>query len=176
MIARLRDLTFTANGSQILSLNLEGDFREGFDKLKDKALDVEIKPYKPKRSRDANAYLWVICQKIAEDQGIGAVEVYRREIEDVGVYTDVSLPRDTVERFAAEWERKGLGWFCRIVDDDFLVGCARVRCYYGSSTYNTAEMSRLINATVDDARALGIETASYSELALLLDQWEDKRK
>ena len=175
MIARLRDLMFTANGRQILSLDIEGDFREGFDKLKDKQLDVEIKPHRVKRSRNANDYLWVLCTKIAEDQGIGAVEVYRKEIAEVGVFTDVSMPAGTVERFASEWERKGLGWFCRIVDDDFLAGCKRVRCYHGSSTYNTAEMSRLINATVEDARALGIETATLSELALLLDNWEEKR-
>ena len=175
MIARLRDMMFTSNGRQILSLDLEGDFREDFDKFKDKLLDVDVKIHRVKRSKNANDYLWVLCDKIAQDQGIGAVEVYRKEIEEVGVYTDVSIPGSTVERFAAEWSRKGLGWFCKVVDDDFLVGCKRVRCYYGSSTYNVQEMSRLINATVEDARALGIETATPAELALLLTEWETKK-
>ncbi len=175
MIARLRDLMFTSSGRQILSLDLEGDFREDFDKLKDKPLDLELKIHREKRSKNANSYLWCLCQKIAEDQGIGAVEVYRKEIEEVGAYTDMTLTISAIDRFAHEWERKGLGWFCKIVDDDFLMGCKRVRCFYGSSTYDTAEMSRLINATVEDARALGIETATPAELALLLDNWEAKK-
>lgn len=175
MKARLRDLMFTSNGRQILSLDLEGDFREEFDKLKDKPLDLELKIHREKRSKNANSYLWVLCGKIAESQGIGSVEVYRKEVEEVGVYTDMTIAVNAIERFNTEWERKGLGWFCRIVDDDFLLGYKRVRCFYGSSTYDVAEMRRLINATVEDARALGIETATPAELALLLDNWRDRK-
>ena len=50
MIAALRDMTFDAKGRAILSLTLEGDFREEFDKLHGKRLDMTLKEYKPKRS------------------------------------------------------------------------------------------------------------------------------
>lgn len=175
MRAKLRELMFTKSGRQILSLDIEGDFREGFDKLADKLLDVELKVHRERRSKNANDYLWVLCTKIAESQGIGAVEVYRKQIEEVGVFEDMAIREEKVKRWCEVWAERGIGWFCRVVDNSYP-GYKRVRCYYGSSTYNTAEMSRLINNTIDDARALGIETASLSELALLLDNWEEKKK
>ena len=175
MKARLRDLMFAANGKQIVSFDIEGDFRESFDKFKGEILDVEVKKHREKRAKNANDYMWVLCEKIAQNQGIGAVEVYRKEIQNVGVFSDFAVTAGAVERFSREWERKGLGWFCRIVDDDFLVGCKRVRCFFGSSTYTTEEMHRLITAIVEEARALGIETATPSELALLIEDW-GKRK
>ena len=72
MRAELRDLTFSAKGKQILSLTLEGDFREKFDELNGKPLEVEIKRYRKKRSKNANDYLWTLCTKIAENRGIRA--------------------------------------------------------------------------------------------------------
>ena len=69
MRGRLRDMTFTADGRQIVSLVIEGDFREQFDKLKDADLDIEVKKHRERRSKNANDYLWVLCEKIAKEQG-----------------------------------------------------------------------------------------------------------
>ena len=44
-------------------------------------------------------------------------------------------------------------------------------CTDGSSTYDTAQMSRLIDLAVQDCKALDIETATPQELSLLLDRW-----
>ena len=49
------------------------------------------------------------------------------------------------------------------------------RVYYvmrGSHTYNTAEMSRLIDGTVSEAKALGIETLSPDELERMKQAWK----
>jgi hypothetical protein len=46
-------------------------------------------------------------------------------------------------------------------------GCTNVILYYGSSTYNTAQMSLLIDHLVQDAKALGIETMTPQELEAL---------
>jgi hypothetical protein len=43
--------------------------------------------------------------------------------------------------------------------------------YYGSSTYDTAQMSRLINNIIEECRQLGIETKSEEEVQSLLRQW-----
>lgn len=174
MRAELRDLTFSAKGEQILTLTLEGDFRERFDELKDKPLEVDIKRYRAKRSKNANDYLWTLCTKIAEDQGVSPEEVYRKEIREVGVYEPLPVREDCLERFKQAWEKKGIGWFVVLVDDSFP-GYKKVHAYYGSSTYNTAEMSRLIKNTIEDAKSLGIETATPSELALLMDAWQKQK-
>jgi hypothetical protein len=52
-----------------------------------------------------------------------------------------------------------------------LEGCTNVILYYGSSTYDTAQMSRLINIIVEECRQLGIETKSKEEVESLLRQW-----
>ena len=43
--------------------------------------------------------------------------------------------------------------------------------YYGSSTYDTATMSRLINNIVADCEAVNIDTKTPSEIANLLSLW-----
>ena len=51
-------------------------------------------------------------------------------------------------------------------------GCVNVILYYGSSTYDTAQMSRLIELIIQDCKALDIETATPAELSLLLERWD----
>ena len=174
MRAELRDLTFSANGKQILTLNIEGDFRERFDELKGNPLEVEIKKHSKKRSKNANDYLWTLCTKIAENQGISPEEVYRKEIREAGVFEPLAIREDRVERYSQAWAKKGIGWFTVLVDDSFP-GYKKIFAYYGSSIYNTAEMSRLIKNTVEDAKVLGIETSTPEELALLLDGWKQQK-
>lgn len=53
-------------------------------------------------------------------------------------------------------------------DDDSYI----VRCYFGSSTYNTKEMSDLIHGTVSDAESLGIDTITPEELERMLAIWK----
>lgn len=45
--------------------------------------------------------------------------------------------------------------------------------YYGSSTYDTAQMSRLINIIVEECKAQGIETRTPDEISKLVSLWGD---
>ena len=57
---------------------------------------------------------------------------------------------------------------------EYSDGCEWVRFAFmrGSHTYNTAEMSRLIDGTVAEAKQLGIETLPPSELERMKAAWE----
>ena len=66
MIGRLKDLSFTRNGEQIIAITVKSDVSELFDELKDFDIDIEIKRHRVKRSLDANSYCWVLCSKIAD--------------------------------------------------------------------------------------------------------------
>lgn len=46
--------------------------------------------------------------------------------------------------------------------------------YYGSSSYNTAEMSKLIELIVQECKQLGIETKPQKEIDSLLESWGKK--
>lgn len=71
---------------------------------------------------------------------------------------------------AETWQKNGTGWLTEVVDST-LDGCKKVFAYYGSSTYDTKEMSRLIDSVIQDCMALQIETITPSELDMLLKEW-----
>ncbi len=52
-----------------------------------------------------------------------------------------------------------------------IEGCVNVVLYYGSSTYDTKQMSSLIDQLIFDAKELGIETATPQELARYKEEW-----
>ncbi len=76
------------------------------------------------------------------------------------------------EDFKRIWERQGLGFLVQEVSRKDK--CIRVNCYYGSSTYNTKEMSLLIELLVQQAKELNIETKPQAEINSLLESWDKK--
>lgn len=143
-------------------------------------LSIKAEKKRKKRSLDANDYLWVLCTKIAEKLQDGKTmvtkeEVYRKHIEAVGKYEPLAIAEEAVERFSQVWQRNGTGWLVKVVDSK-LNGCKKVFAYYGSSVYNTKEMSRLIDSVIEDCRALNIETMPPTELDMLLNEWGRKNE
>ena len=66
---------------------------------------------------------------------------------------------------------KGVGWVCEILGESKLDGYTNVITYYGSSTYDSLQMSRLINLIQEECKQYGIEVMTQAELALLMDGW-----
>ena len=141
---------------------------------KDKLLQVKIKQYRQKRSLDANAYCWILAQKIAEVIGNTKEFVYKRAIRQVGQFEIVPIKDDAVERWIKNWESKGLGWQSIIMGDSKLKGYTNTINYFGSSTYNTKEMSILLEEIVHQAKELGIDTMTDTEKKQLIEMWENK--
>ncbi len=142
---------------------------------KGKELSVEVKQYRHKRSLDANSYCWVVCQKIAEAIRATKEEVYRKAIREVGQFEIVPIKAEAVERWIECWNSKGIGWFSEIMEDSKLTGYKKVISYYGSSVYNSLEMSALIDYIVQDAKELGIEVMTPDELSLIKQEWETQK-
>lgn len=78
------------------------------------------------------------------------------------------------EKLCQGWEKNGLGWLAETFPSK-LPGCVNVTLYYGSSTYDTKQMSRLIDNIVQDCQAVGIETLTPDKLALLVEEWGDAK-
>lgn len=174
MKGRLLDLSFTLNGKQRLVIELDDDFRQDFAALKDHDVRVEIKKWRKKRSLDANAYAWVLIDKIAQATGVPKTEVYRQAIREIGGVSDiVAVPDNAVDKFREGWSKQGIGWQTEILDSK--PGYKRIVVYYGSSTYDTKQMSALIDSLVQEAQALGIETLPPAEIARLNSQWEERQ-
>lgn len=133
--------------------------------------NYEIERQRKKRSIDANNMCWAACEEIAKAVGIDKEDVYRRNIRAVGVYEPLPIKAEAVEEFQRRWKAKGVGWFADVIDDSKIKGYKLVFAYYGSSTYTTKEMARLIDEIIQDARTVGIEIMSDREKSLLLEEW-----
>lgn len=168
MKGRLKDITRNLNGSWNLTMTVDGDVRGAWDKYHDTDIDVEIKRHREKRSLDANAYCWVLVDKIAEKMHLDKVEVYREAIKDIGGVSQIVCVQDVaVEALRRGWEMHGIGWQTDTMPSK-IKNCTNVILYYGSSTYDTHQMSQLIDHIVQDAKALGIETLTPRELEAML--------
>lgn len=141
---------------------------------KDK-LSVEIKKCRNKRSLDANSYCWVLCDKIAKELcKDGTVttkeDVYKNEILQIGTFEPFIVQEKTFENFKRIWKKQGLGFLVQEVSRKDK--CIKVNCYYGSSTYDTKEMSLLIQNIVELAKTLDIETKPKAEIESMLKEWD----
>lgn len=156
---------------QVLSFKIDNDVAEELDRIGDKYLDIEVKAHRNKRSRDANNLCWTLCEKIAQAVRSTKEDIYREAVRRVGVWEAIPVREDAVDRWIEVWGSRGIGWVAEVVDDSKLKGYKRVHNYYGSSSYNTEEMSRLINFLLDEAKQLGIPTEPPALVALLLEEW-----
>lgn len=137
-------------------------------------LSVKISKHKKRRSLDANAYCWKLIGKLAEKLNMPKTEIYRAAIKEIGGnYEVVCVKNEAVERLCYGWEKNGLGWQTDTMPSK-LEGCTNVLLYYGSSTYDTLQMSRLIDNVVTACEEQGIETRSQAELDSLMRSWSGR--
>lgn len=137
----------------------------------DKEYTIKLDKVRKKRSLNANGYMWELCEQIAKKVGITKEDVYRQAIKDVGVFQTVEINEKAENTLRYSWGLHGIGWIAETVDNAKTDGFKVINLYYGSSTYNTKQMSRLIDYIVQDAKSVGIEVISDSERALLLEEW-----
>ena len=155
-----------------LEINEKADFKLMVDDLKDcEKLSIEIKPYRVRRSLDANAYCWVLIDKLAEKMHESKETIYKQYITNIGGNSEiVCVKNGAVDRLCDGWRRNGIGWQTETFDSK-LEGCTNVILYYGSSVYDTTQMSRLLDLIIQDCREQGIPTETPNEIARLKSMW-----
>lgn len=141
---------------------------------KGKILSVEVKEYREQRSLDANAYFHVLVDKIAEKLRIGEEECKRSLVLDygtvaadekglkVGFKALKGVPITQFFKYA-----KAIGE-CEENGKTFV----KYLIYKETHTLNKAEMARLIDGTVEEAKQLGIETKTPREIAEMMSLTE----
>lgn len=138
---------------------------------KDKVFDIEEHKEKKKRSLNANAYCWVLMGQIADVIGRTKEDVYRDYIKNKGIFRVITLNKEAVPTFIKVWSERGLGWVCETSEtnkEDLI----DVIAYYGTSSYNTKQMSNFVDYVVQEARNLGIKTKEDIEIESLINDWE----
>lgn len=171
MTGKLEGLMFLPDGRTGLTVSVNEDCRQLFDDLKNEDIDITIKKHRQKRSLDANAYAWVLMDKLAECLGYKKEDVYRYAVRNVGGNTDtVCVKHEAVNRLIEQWKKNGLGWVADLAPSK-IEGCTNVILYYGTSTFDSYQMSRFIDSLVQDCKDMGIETMPPEKLKGLLNEW-----
>lgn len=142
---------------------------------------VKAEIFKPKRSKQQNAYYWVLVTEIANVMRKSKTVIHNMMLRDYGqpliingehpyvFIPDTDEAEEEVLR-ADTYHLKPTGHIKEgKLGHDY-------RAYYpllGSSEYNTAEMAILLEGTIQEAKALDIETLTPDEIQRMRE--EDKR-
>ena len=171
-IANIAPLSNSAKTS--VTLEIFGNHAADLEGYGSKPLDIEIKVHREKRSTRANALCWELCSQIgrALTPPIPKEEVYRQAIKDVGIFIQVCIRKGDFPAFDRQWQGRGTGWFTEIVDTHDYMDVVDVMAYCGSSTYDTKEMSTLIDYLVDQAEQMELQIAyDLREIEQIKEDW-----
>ena len=153
----------------VVEIALEGNVAADVEKFKGKHIDLTLKQYRKGRSLDANAYQWVLCTKMAEKLGTSKEEVQDLMIQrysdfdkdEDGYITITMLDRIPVSKLGGHWKLIGqngkFNSYMRLV---------------GSSEMDSAQMARLLEGVVSEAKELGIETETPDEIERMKALWQ----
>lgn len=169
------NIGFMTNKPQLtLEINELNDFKQLVDDLNGlEKLSIEIKPYRARRSLDANAYAWVLMDRLAEKMGESKVDIYREYVKHIGGNSEVVCVKNSaVERLKEGWGKNGIGWVTDTLPSK-LEGCTNVILYYGSSMYDSSQMSRLLDLIIQDCKQVGIPVETPDEIARLKSLWDE---
>lgn len=158
-------------GKMMITLESSQNITET-EELQNQELTCRLCKFKKQRTLDANAYFWVLAHKLAAKTGIPVGEIYRSYVREIGGNNRVICTRDKdVAPLMRDWSDRGLGWMAEPFESK-TEGCTNMILYSGSSTYDTAQMHRLIDLVVQDCKEQGIETMTPAELAMLIGGWK----
>lgn len=153
---------------------------EDLEKLKDKKLTVEIKPYRKKRTLDANGYYWILLSKLAEVLNLSRSELHNIMLRRYGqlelvddcpiynIFPDTDNAEKTVNN-AETYHVKPTSQVKEGRDGKMYRTYLMLR---GSHTYDTKEMSVLINGLVEECKEQGIETLPPDKLRRMIEDAE----
>lgn len=160
MKGRIIDFSIGINRRQRVTIELDSDFREGYEALKEADLEISIKKWRKKRSKDANAYFHVLVNAIAEARGVSDDEVKRSLVVSYG-----TLARDKDNQIVGFKLPAGVDadkiypytrMYKQVQENGKLFNCYLL--YKHSSDMDTKEMAHLIDGAVTEAQELGIDT------------------
>lgn len=121
------------------------------EELEKELYSLEIKKPRSKRSLNQNAYLWSLIHELA----------LKMDEDDMDVY--IKLLNETKAKYEilkvlaiAENDLKKCFRVVKLIKYDTNKDYAYFQCYYGSSTFTTEEMNKLLDTTIRWCNELNI--------------------
>lgn len=147
--------------------------------LDGKDLDIELKVHRERRSKNANALLWACIsdiQRALDDRKTSIKEstwdIYLRMLKRYGKYTFILVRPEAVEAVKKQWRE------AEVYREQEANGQKVVQmiCYYGSSTYDSAEMSRLLEGVLSEMDEMGLQRPATGDIKRALEELEKRNE
>ena len=136
-----------------------------------KQYDIEIKEHRQRRSLDANAYFHVLVREIADATNLGFEEVKTNLVIEYGAIARDKNGASIGFKLPASVDvseiYRYVKWFDERIENGVLFNCYIV--FKQTHLMDTSEMARLIDGSVREAKALGIETMPESRLLAIME-------
>lgn len=138
--------------------------------LKDKAYEVEIKEYKPKRSLNANSYSWLLQGEIAHKLNRRIDDIHKEMVLQYGVIEVLSIDKKAFE------SAKRLFDYYEVLGESELNGKTfiHVKAGIGTHLYNTTEMAHFIDGIIAECDDLGIDHRTPDQIAEMKSLWSSQ--
>ena len=164
----------------------------GIEELMNKDISVRLSEACRRRSLNANAYFYTLVNKIAQKANITDTEVHDKLLSENLCYF---YENGAIDWVIQDWipndyrlVRRGEDYYydslqvVKLTKGDGTPfkanGKDKVSKIFwhvkGSHQMDTKEMAKLIDATVEEAKGLGIETLTPAELERLKQAWKEK--
>lgn len=170
IVIKKPSITYNLDNTVNITFKTHKSVVQDIDSMKTEQLTMTLKEYRKKRSLSQNAYMWVLLNKLAEKLNDKAENIYKHFIRDYGVRDYVLVQDKAVGELQNRWEKKGIGWFTEIMRKGKVEGTTTIIVYYGSSSYDSKEMSRVVDAVVEECENNEIPTLTVKEIMSLQNE------
>lgn len=161
------------NGRWNITIEMDEGHIQELEKFRDKDLAVEIKKYYEKRTNRANRYMWECINTLAfanPKDPDDPWDVYLDMLRKYGVKKYGIFRPDAVEAVKLQWrETIDLG----AIEVNGQEARQLMLCF-GSSTYNKAEFSKLLNGIIKELISNNLDVPPTEEMQRALQELEER--
>ena len=132
-------------------------------------LNISAKKFREKRSLDANSYCWVLLQKLAEASKSDKWTMYLECLQRYSrAFTHVIVKENAVDRMKEMYRT------CIDLGEVTVNGQTghQLQVYFGSSSFDSKEMSVFIDGIISECREQGIQTMTPQEIERMKAAWQ----
>lgn len=149
----------------------EGNISE-LDRIKDKLLQITVDRFTNHRSGRANRLMWECIGQVASYEKKSKWDKYLEYIKLGGKFTYIVAKPNAVEAIKQQWRE------VEEVGPIEINGQQAVQliCYFGSSTYNSQEFSKLLESIIQDMEDLGLPRPTSQDMQRAIKEVEEREK
>lgn len=146
------------------------------EQYQDMELDIEFKKHRNRRSLDANAMLWACLGEMAAALKTDNWSMYLYELERYGKFTSVLIKPEAVDDMKRQWRETKVVGEQTVYDptEKKDVTMIEMLCFFGSSTYDSKEFSRLLSGVIDDMKDIHLTPPPSSDMRRALEEMEKR--